>query len=176
MILAPNFRTLDVFGTLNTLISTSRTFPMKLSLIAPSTNRNPLISQAPTSFLANPARSDFGFNILATHNFTHPPKDLDVLLIPGGAWTTGPDSIAAVAYVKKVYPKLKYLYSVGEGSGIVARAGILDRKRATTNKENFRLTTLLRPQVKWVGKARWVVDGNVWSASGVCCLPPFLLD
>jgi len=52
------------------------------------------------------------------------------------------------------------------GAGLAARAGLLDGKRATTNKATWALTTAFGPKVKWVPKARWVVDGKVWTSAG----------
>lgn len=43
---------------------------------------------------------------------------------------------------------------------------MLDGKRATTNKVTWALTTAFGPEVKWVPKARWVVDGKVWTSAG----------
>jgi transcriptional regulator GlxA family with amidase domain len=31
----------------------------------------------------------------------------------------------------------------------------------------FKEMSALRPEVEWVARARWVVDGNVWTSSGV---------
>jgi transcriptional regulator GlxA family with amidase domain len=62
---------------------------------------------------------------------------------------------------------VQYAFSICNGSGVLARAGILDGKRATTNKILYESTTALRREVRWVREARWVVDGNVWTASGV---------
>ncbi len=53
------------------------------------------------------------------------------------------------------------------GAGLAARAGVLDGKRATTNKSVWARTIALGPKVKWVAEARWVTDGNVWTSSGV---------
>lgn len=44
---------------------------------------------------------------------------------------------------------------------------MLDGKRATTNKMAWFEITALGANVDWVPHARWVVDGNVWSSSGV---------
>lgn len=44
---------------------------------------------------------------------------------------------------------------------------MLDGKRATTNKAAWRAITVPAPNVEWVSPARWVVDGNIWTSSGV---------
>ena len=44
-----------------------------------------------------------------------------------------------IAFIKAQAPKAKYVMSVCGGSGILAQAGVLSGKRATTNKALFRL-------------------------------------
>ena len=39
-----------------------------------------------------------------------------------------------VEFVREMYPKLRYLVSVCTGATIVAKAEVLDGRRATTNK------------------------------------------
>jgi putative intracellular protease/amidase len=69
----------------------------------------------------------------------------------------------AVDYIREVYPSLQYIVSVCTGSTLLARAGILDGKRATTNKKNWTWAVATGPKVKWV-PGRWVVDGGGVSA------------
>jgi transcriptional regulator GlxA family with amidase domain len=93
---------------------------------------------------------------------------IDVLLVPGGAGTRFPDIIDPVIdFVERAFPSVKYIVSICNGAGVLARAGILDGKRATTNKILWDPTTALRKEVHWVREARWIADGNVWTASGI---------
>jgi transcriptional regulator GlxA family with amidase domain len=89
-----------------------------------------------------------------------------VLLVPGGGGTRGNVS-AEVAFVKAVYPSLKYLISVCTGSTIIARAGVLDNKKATTNKKAWTWASSFGKNVTYVPAARWVRDGNIYTGSGV---------
>jgi len=58
--------------------------------------------------------------------------------------------------------------SVCGGSAILAQAGVLNGKKATTNKAFFKLVEKVSPKdITWIAKARWVVDGNIWTSSGV---------
>lgn len=109
-----------------------------------------------------------GQSVVPTHTFATAPK-LDLLLVPGGQGARGSSSEieAAISYIRDAYPQLGYLLTVCTGSGLAARAGVLDGKRATTNKKTWAEIVALREAVEWVSHARWVVDGNVWSSSGV---------
>lgn len=57
--------------------------------------------------------------------------------------------------------------SVCTGSWLLAKAGLLDGRRATSNKIYFKIATQQSDQVEWIPKVRWVEDGPFFTASGV---------
>ena len=57
--------------------------------------------------------------------------------------------------------------SVCSGSAILAKAGLLDGRRATSNKQFFDLARAQSDKVRWVEEARWVEDGPFATSSGV---------
>jgi transcriptional regulator GlxA family with amidase domain len=57
--------------------------------------------------------------------------------------------------------------SVCSGSAILAKAGLLDGRRATSNKQFFDLARAQSAGVRWVEQARWVEDGPFATSSGV---------
>jgi transcriptional regulator GlxA family with amidase domain len=57
--------------------------------------------------------------------------------------------------------------SVCNGASLLAAAGILDDRPATTNKMFWKNSTMPGPKVKWVKSARWVDDGTVVTSSGI---------
>jgi transcriptional regulator GlxA family with amidase domain len=57
--------------------------------------------------------------------------------------------------------------SVCNGASLLAAAGLLDGRPATTNKAYWDLATAPGPKVKWVTRARWVDDGKIVTSSGV---------
>lgn len=101
-----------------------------------------------------------------THTMDNAPP-LDVLLIPGGLGTRRITTDRRWdQFIAKIYPNIQYIYSVCTGASVVARSGILDGRRATTNKAAFAWVMTQGPKVNWVKEARWVVDGNIWTSSG----------
>lgn len=116
----------------------------------------------------NAAGSNFNFSIVPTHTFeTASALDLDVVIVPGGLGTRANDLNSTIDFVRTVYPSLQYLISTCTGAGILARAGILDGRNATTNKNAWNSTVVYGPKTNWIAQARWVADGNVWTTSGV---------
>jgi putative intracellular protease/amidase len=65
------------------------------------------------------------------------------------------------------YPQLKYLLSTCSGAVSLANSGVLEGRRATSNKAGWRWVITHGKNVNWVPTARWVVDGNIWTSSGV---------
>jgi transcriptional regulator GlxA family with amidase domain len=94
------------------------------------------------------------------------PGDIEVLIVPGGGGTRA-NMTAEIAFVRDIYPKLQYIISVCTGATILARAGVLDNRRATTNKRSWPWAVTTGPNTTWVPTARWVEDGNIWSSSGI---------
>jgi len=97
-------------------------------------------------------------------------EQFDIILVPGGTGTRpGVVPQAVVDFVKRQAPGAKYILSVCTGSEVLAAAGVLNGLRATTNKFAFKLicADYGDRNITWVPKARWVVDGRVWTSSGV---------
>ncbi|KAH7160744.1 DJ-1/PfpI family protein [Dactylonectria macrodidyma] len=158
------FELLDVFGPLEALGMLAKLYQLNLYIIAESLD---LVSTQPKSAAMNALNSSFFPQIQPTHTWATAPDDVDVLIIPGGLGTRSPYLTELIEYVKTTYPKLQYLISICTGASIVAKAGVLDGRRATTNKASWASTIASSSEVEWVSHARWVVDGNVWTSSGI---------
>lgn len=98
----------------------------------------------------------------------HTIPHLDLLLVPGGAGTRNEiQNIKLLDFIRDIFPKIPMILSVCTGAALLAKAGVLDHHRATTNKLAFDWVAAQGPKTTWVRKARWVDDGKIISSSGV---------
>jgi len=114
-----------------------------------------------------PVASSQGPKTLAEHDFGDCPA-LDLILLPGGFGTVeqlGNDALHA--FLRQRSARAEVTMSVCSGSAILARAGLLDGRRATSNKQFFDLARGQSAKVDWVTEARWVEDGPFATSSGV---------
>jgi transcriptional regulator GlxA family with amidase domain len=92
----------------------------------------------------------------------------DLLLVPGGWGRIKVQQNATfLHFIKSKTSQAKIVMSVCTGAAILATIGVLDGKKATTNKIDIVQIAPQFPQVEWIMKARWVIDGNVWTSSGI---------
>lgn len=90
------------------------------------------------------------------------------LLIPGGIGTRSLVSdVSYIEQLKALAESAEYVLTVCTGSLLFAKTGLLNSKKATTNKTAFAWVREQTPDVLWQSSARWVVDGNYFTSSGV---------
>nr|WP_273400191.1 DJ-1/PfpI family protein [Bifidobacterium indicum] len=99
------------------------------------------------------------------------PNEIDhhgVLLIPGG------DGTRPLSKDRQWLDRLRELSSeaaqvltVCTGSALLAATGLLDGRRATSNDLAFDWVTSVSDRVTWIRDARWTVDGNFRTSSGI---------
>ncbi len=114
-----------------------------------------------------PVASTPGVETVAHHDFGDCP-DLDLILLPGGIGTVPQlENAALLDFLRDRAPAAEVTMSVCSGSALLARAGLLDGRRATSNKLFFSLARSQSEKVKWQTEARWVEDGPFATSSGV---------
>ena len=112
-------------------------------------------------------RSAQGPRVQADHGLDDCPP-LDLLLIPGGIGTREQvDNGPLVKWLRSRADELEVAMTVCTGTALLAQTGLLDGRRATTNKMFFAWPETTWPAVRWVREARWVEDGKFWTSSGV---------
>jgi transcriptional regulator GlxA family with amidase domain len=112
-------------------------------------------------------RSAQGPRVHADHGLDDCPP-LDLLLVPGGIGTRAAvDDGRLIDWLRARAGALEIAMTVCTGTALLAQAGLLDGRRATTNKMFFAWPETTWPAVRWVREARWVEDGKFWTSSGV---------
>ncbi len=113
-----------------------------------------------------PVRSTSGVEMLARKFGS--PAALTTLVIAGGE---GVEAAAAnkcvVQFVKAVAARGVRVASVCSGAFVLAEAGLLDGRRATTHWQRTRQFLAAYPQVKLEPDRIFVCDGNLWSSAGI---------
>jgi len=158
------YEPLDIFGPYEALFTLSRSHRIDIAWLAETLEP---VTTAPQLAAMNKMNSSAFIGVPPTHTFATAPSDIEVLLVPGGAGARAPNLNATLEFIKETYPKLKYLITVCTGSMVVARTGLLSGVRATSNKAAWTSVVATDPTAHWIPHARWAVDGNIWSSSGV---------
>lgn len=116
---------------------------------------------------AGPVAPAKGPVTLADHGFADCPP-LDLILVPGGIGTFAAlENQRLLDFLRERTKASTLTMSVCTGSALLAKAGVLDGLRATSNKQFFDLAVQQSDKVEWVPEARWVEAGDIVTSSGV---------
>jgi len=153
VIIFPDFQLLDVAG------------PISVFEIANRYARD----ETPIRVMAarpGPVRSTSGAEMLAGKFGS--PGAITTLIISGGDWVEAAARNTCVSnFVKAVASRGTRIASVCSGTFVLAEAGILDGKRATTHWQRTRQFLATYPKVKLEPDQIFVRDGQVWSSAGI---------
>lgn len=150
VLLFPGFELLDVFGP--------------VELMSRLRDRVAIEYLAPEPGLV---RSNQGAEILATTALATAATP-DVALVPGGLGTRRLiDDERFLGELAAWARPAAVVASVCTGSALLARAGLLEGYRATSNKRAFDWASGFGDDVRWEPRARWVHDRDRWTSSGV---------
>jgi len=95
----------------------------------------------------------------------HP--QLDVLIIPGGMIDAELERPEVEAWIRRTAASSTISASVCTGAFLLAQAGLLDGKRATTHWEDLEELQRLFPEVEVVDGERWVDQESIVTSAGV---------
>lgn len=145
-----NFETLDLFGSIEMFGRLTEHYRIQF-----------------TSVSGGVIRNEHGVNLLTTAiaDLAYPT---DILLVIGGIETrTLVNDDTFLSALTILADSAHWVLSVCTGSALLACAGLLDNKRATSNKMAWKWVIAQSDQVKWIRQARWVIDGKYYTSSGV---------
>src|SRR6266852_6176230 len=153
VVLFKGFELLDVFGPLEAWGMLANMGQCKVTTVAER---------------GGPVTSAQGPKAIAVFGFADCPH-LDLILIPGGIGTREEISNQLLLdWLKARAEKAEVVTTVCTGTAILARTGLLDGRRATTNKRAFKWVAEQGPKVNWVREAGrgWAICGLVWGVGG----------
>jgi transcriptional regulator GlxA family with amidase domain len=117
---------------------------------------------------AGPLRTQSGIRLVADRSFAAVRGGIDTLLVAGGRGT--PQAMAdhaLLAWLRRMAPRVRRLGSVCTGTFVLAAAGLLDGRRATTHWNWCASLAEQFPAVDVDADPIFVRDGNVWTSAGV---------
>ena len=114
-----------------------------------------------------PVRASGGLRVLPDHDFDSCPPP-DVFVAPGG-WGTRREvnNERLIAFVREVGARAETLTSVCTGSFLLAQAGLLDGRRATTHWRSLDRMRDTYPAVTVERELHVVEDGNRVTSAGI---------
>ena len=115
-----------------------------------------------------PIRTLSGMEIVATHRYGEIADGLDTLVVVGG---TGCEEAskdpALVEWVRSIAPKTRRVASVCSGAFILAAAGLLHNRRATTHWMYSDLLAKAYPSIEVDASLIFIRDGNIYTSGGI---------
>lgn len=146
----PGFQTLDYFGPIEMLGG----FRDEIEVVTVAKTLDPVPSR-------------HGQRIVPDRTLAA-SSDYELLFVPGGdsALEAAKDA-EFLGWIAETSARAERVMAVCTGTIVLGMAGVLDGRRATTNKLDFNDTVHLAPKVDWVKQARLVQDGKFFTSSGV---------
>lgn len=149
----PDFQLLDAAGPISVFEIASRYATGKPSI--------KVVAATP-----GPVRSTSGVEILARG--MRPSGAITTLVIAGGEGIEAAARCArTLAFVRGLAKRGVRIASVCSGAILLAEAGLLDGRRATTHWQRTRQFLKTYPQVKLEPDQIFTRDGNIWTSAGI---------
>jgi len=153
ILIFPDFQLLDAAGPISVFEIAGR-FSGRRTVIKP------------LALTAGPVRSSSGVEMLA-RSFRG-LSGLDTLVVAGGEGVRDAvQSAPTIAFVQAAARKVRRIASVCSGAYVLAEAGVLDGRRATTHWGRTPHFLTAYPKVRLEPDRIFVRDGHVWTSAGI---------
>ncbi len=153
VLIFPDFQLLDVAGPIAAFEIAARYAPGAYEIVTLAREAGPVASSCGVKLYADA--------------FAAAPR-LDTLLISGGEGTRTPAICAdTLAFVRAQARAARRTASVCSGAYVLAEAGLLDGRRATTHWNRSRHFARRYPQVRLEPDRIFVRDGEIWTSAGI---------
>ncbi len=115
-----------------------------------------------------PLRASSGLRMIPDVALAEAPARIDTLVLAGGAGSVQASADAGLLeWLRETAPRARRVASVCTGAFVLAAAGLLDGRRATTHWASAAELAQRHPAVEVDPEPIYVRDGNVWTSAGV---------
>lgn len=160
ILIYPDAEVLDFCGPFEIFATTRLNEETRRETVSP-------IQQLLVAETAAAVRASGGMRMLADVDFTSCPR-LDILLVPGGSGIRAlMHEHVYLDWLKYMAPRVDRLASVGTGSLLLAEAGLLVGKKATTHFHSVDFFRERFPRTSLLPELPVVVDGNITTANSI---------
>ena len=158
----PDVQVLDVIGPLEVFGRAARL------LVERGHRRELAYSVEIVGPAAGPIVTSSGIAIVANRRFRDVRNDVDTLLVAGGRGSRpAAQDPSLLAWLVRMAPRVRRLGSVCTGTFILAAAGLLEGKRATTHWASCDALAKAHPRVRVESDPIFVRDGRIYTSAGV---------
>ena len=160
VLIYPGFQALDAVGPLEVLAGANelcrregRPEPYRVELVA---------------LEAGPQPCESGYSVVATKAYREVRGAIDTLIVAGGSGSRAVRHDEKLqAWLRRTAKRVRRLCSVCSGALVLAEAGLLDGKRATTHWARLDHLARRHPRVRVERDPIFVRDGSVYTSAGV---------
>lgn len=114
-----------------------------------------------------PVATLFGVKIIADEAYGDPSAEFDTLLIPGGDTTAALANPRLLAWIRTMEARVQRLASVCTGAFVLAEAGLLQGRKATTHWDYCKQLAADYPGIKLEPDHIFVRDEHIFTAGGI---------
>ncbi|KAH8803340.1 class I glutamine amidotransferase-like protein [Xylogone sp. PMI_703] len=165
-----DYQAIDVIGPLDLINSGSKSILKALTTFIPISDE--VIDRAPEFVFHHIGLTLDPVPLLTSGVILKPTTtiddcpELDYLLVAGPSLEDFKTPPRYAEFIRKHVAAGKVVFTNCTGAGVLASTGVLDGKNATINNIEYHWTKKLYPKVNWTKDNKWVIDGNIWTASG----------
>jgi transcriptional regulator GlxA family with amidase domain len=163
MVAFPGAQIVDVIGPLEVFANANR------RLEADGDRRAPRYSVEIVAREAGPLATMSGLEVVAKRALRDVRGPIDTLLVAGGEGTVKAlADRALIDFLRRTAPRARRVASICSGTFLLAEAGLLDGRSATTHWAHCAELAQRYPRIRVETDPIFVRHGKLWSSAGVC--------
>ena len=164
MLAYPNAQSLDIIGPMEVFAFANR------FALEDDPRQSPIYAVRIVARHAQPITAASGLRLVPDVVCDDLPASVDTLLVSGGtcdAMDRVREDAWLVAWLRQAALRVRRIGSVCSGALLLAEAGVLDGRQATTHWDDVAELERCYPDVRVVPDAIYTRDANVWTSAGI---------